>query len=174
VLHYAPRHYEVWGSGGVAPRNHNLGIKWRWASLPGEVSPVVFIYEVVWAPQPVWTWRRKKNSRHCPCRELNPGRPACSLVTVMTELDLVNNYETHDSPVIFCNYGDSSRIQVSFLFYLPTFRFCQTSFFTSNYSFHVNHTLLKLHVFLFGFIVAVVTIVLLQDHIAITENMAVH
>jgi hypothetical protein len=29
-------------------------------------------------------WRRKK-SRHYPCRELKPGLPACSLVSILTE-----------------------------------------------------------------------------------------
>jgi hypothetical protein len=30
-------------------------------------------------------WRGKK-SHHCPCRELNPCRPACSLFSILTEL----------------------------------------------------------------------------------------
>jgi hypothetical protein len=29
---------------------------------------------------------RRKTSHHCPCRELNPGRPARSLVSIPTEL----------------------------------------------------------------------------------------
>jgi hypothetical protein len=30
VLNQAPRHEEIWGSGGIAPRILNLGTIWRW------------------------------------------------------------------------------------------------------------------------------------------------
>jgi hypothetical protein len=31
-------------------------------------------------------WQREKKSFHCPCQELNPGHPAHSLVTTLTQL----------------------------------------------------------------------------------------
>jgi hypothetical protein len=33
----------------------------------------------------------EEKTRHCPCRELNPGRPAHSLVCIMTELSWLPN-----------------------------------------------------------------------------------
>jgi hypothetical protein len=33
----------------------------------------------------------KKNSPHCPCQESNPGRPARSLATIVTELSWIMN-----------------------------------------------------------------------------------
>jgi hypothetical protein len=37
-------------------------------------------------PEPLWARSRKERSHHCPCRELNPGRPTLSLVSILTEL----------------------------------------------------------------------------------------
>jgi hypothetical protein len=81
-----------WRSGGVAPATVNLGARWR-----GVVS---------FTPRPLYSRRKPtgthwigrlfglqnrsvhggegKVSRHCPCRELNPGRPARSLVIKQT------------------------------------------------------------------------------------------
>jgi len=38
TLHKTPRHEDVWGSGGIAPRTLKLGIKWRCGSgsYPGQ------------------------------------------------------------------------------------------------------------------------------------------
>jgi len=51
----------------------------------GKDTLVPTTQEVEWGPELVWTqWRREKN--HCPYRKPNRGRPARSLVTILTEL----------------------------------------------------------------------------------------
>jgi hypothetical protein len=42
--------------------------------------------EVRWAQEQAWTQWQGEKSLPCPCWELNPGHPACSLVTILTEL----------------------------------------------------------------------------------------
>jgi hypothetical protein len=52
---------------------------------PGKDPSVPIVQEDGWAPEPVWKrWRREKN--HCTYRESNSGRPASSLVTILTEM----------------------------------------------------------------------------------------
>jgi hypothetical protein len=34
---------------------------------------------------------KRKKSHCCPCRESNSGRPACSLISILTELPLILN-----------------------------------------------------------------------------------
>jgi len=52
--------------------------------LPGKERPVPVRFEAGWAAEPVWKrWRREENG---PCREFDTGRPARSLVTILTEL----------------------------------------------------------------------------------------
>jgi hypothetical protein len=54
--------------------------------LPGERAPYSTGYEAGWAPETIWTrWRRKKSIR-CPYRDSKAGRPARSLVIVVTEI----------------------------------------------------------------------------------------
>jgi hypothetical protein len=76
-------------SGGIAPRIFNLVTRWRCGQLhpPAALSPMIEPPEILdrslCTPEPVWTrWRRGKKSLPCPYRESNPGRPACSLVTI--------------------------------------------------------------------------------------------
>jgi hypothetical protein len=65
---------------------------------PGKEPPVPNGSEAGWAPEPVWTrWRRKK-SHHCTFRELNPGRPARSLVSTLTKLSR-----------LLCGYGGKQK-----------------------------------------------------------------
>jgi hypothetical protein len=81
-----------WGSGGIAPRILDLGIRWKWV--------------VSFTPRPLYP--RSKSPRHpldlrlggppsrsgrggeekipCSCRESNPSRLVRSLVTILTEL----------------------------------------------------------------------------------------
>jgi len=82
------------GSGGIAPRILNLDTRWNWV--------------VTFTPRPFYLRGKRprypvdrrlselqsrsgrdgeeKKSHHCPCRDFNPGRPARSLVTVLTDL----------------------------------------------------------------------------------------
>jgi hypothetical protein len=60
-------------------------------------APVAFLPELVWAPEPVWA-RWRKDSHHWPFREFNPGRPARSLVSVLTEVP-------QQSKFVFVAYG---------------------------------------------------------------------
>jgi hypothetical protein len=81
-----------WGSGGIASRTPNLGTRWR--------------FVVSYTPRPLYPLRKspwyqlnrglsgsqsrsgrggeENMSRRCPFRELNPGRPACSLVSILS------------------------------------------------------------------------------------------
>jgi hypothetical protein len=94
VVNYAPHHDNVLRSGEVAPRIYNLGTRRRrvisFMSRP--------LYPEVRSSGTHWTggWvghragldavAKRKKSRHCLCRELNPSRPARSLVSILTEL----------------------------------------------------------------------------------------
>jgi len=63
------------------------GGEWS-TSHPGHFTPWFPLRGRLDGPQDsVWMWWRKKNEAfHCPCQESNPGRPASSLVTILTEL----------------------------------------------------------------------------------------
>jgi hypothetical protein len=76
------------GCVGTAPRILSLGNRWKWVvsfhrrgSIPQSVSPWYQLDRRLCGPQ-----RRaergyeKRKSHHCPCQELEPGRPARSLV----------------------------------------------------------------------------------------------
>jgi hypothetical protein len=87
-----------WRSGGIAPRILNLGTSggdWS-ASRPGRVKPRGMrpcypLNKRLGGPQS-WSGRGgdEQTPYHCPCQELNPGRPSISLVTILTELPRVN------------------------------------------------------------------------------------
>jgi len=77
-----------WGSGGVCPRILKLG---EWSALrlgqstPGERPPCIHWMEgCVGFRDGLDTLSRRKIPS--PCRKSNHGRPAHSLVTIMTEL----------------------------------------------------------------------------------------
>jgi hypothetical protein len=77
------------GEWGTAPRVFNLGTRWRWvvSFTPGErASGILWIGGLVRTGSDLDTAVAKKKSHHCPCRELNRGRPAPSLVTILIEL----------------------------------------------------------------------------------------
>jgi hypothetical protein len=83
VLNLAPRHFDVWGIGGIAPLFLHLGTRLKWsASRPGRFTPGEE------APGTHWTggWvnptagldAEAERRRSDPCRESNPSPPACS------------------------------------------------------------------------------------------------
>lgn len=78
-------------TGGIAPLIHNRGTGWRWVasftsrplySRSRTSGPTK--QETVWAPDQVGRLCKTKISS--PCRDMNPGRPGRSLLTVPTEL----------------------------------------------------------------------------------------
>jgi hypothetical protein len=55
------------------------------ALTPGKELPVHVGREAGWVGWSAWAWWRTERNL-CSCRESNNGRPACSLVTILTEL----------------------------------------------------------------------------------------
>jgi hypothetical protein len=53
---------------------------------PAALPPVPIRYEARAPRRRSGRGGEGKKSRHCPCRELNPGHPARSLVCLLTEL----------------------------------------------------------------------------------------
>jgi hypothetical protein len=104
------------------PRHEDVLREWRYSYTPRPLY--------LRSKNPQYPWDRRlggpqsqsgqggeeKNSHHCPCRELNPGCPACSLVTILTELstpmfswDNVNRRATDLHIFVFClAYGNIS------------------------------------------------------------------
>jgi hypothetical protein len=84
MLNLAPRHGDVWGSGGIAPHILNLGARWRWV-VSFTHQPLYSLWKT---PGIHWRggWVVPKASLETvvkrkilnPCQELNPGCPACS------------------------------------------------------------------------------------------------
>jgi len=83
-----------WKSGGIAPCLLNLGARWRcvirfmpWLPYPWGKSCWYPLGRKLGGPH---SWcgcgGEEKNSHQCHCCELNPGSPACSLVSILTEI----------------------------------------------------------------------------------------
>jgi hypothetical protein len=96
-----------WGSGGVTTRILNFGTTWRWvvSFTPRPLCPRYQSDRRLDGPH---SWcgvsGEERKSRHCPCRELNPGRPARSLVIGWaTPAVRCNAYEKKIS--IWCCYS---------------------------------------------------------------------
>jgi hypothetical protein len=96
-LNQTQRDVDVLGSGGIAPRVRNLGIRWR--PVVSFNSSPLYSQGKTLQRCPFDKRLRGLQSRcgrvgeetkclpyPCPCQESNPGRPACSLVTKVTEL----------------------------------------------------------------------------------------
>jgi hypothetical protein len=92
MLNYLPRHDNKLGNGGIAPRNLNLDTGDDWSdSRPGSsnhgLTDLVPIRKEVGGP---WTSleavTKRKRFYRCPYREMNPDRPARSLISIPTEL----------------------------------------------------------------------------------------
>jgi hypothetical protein len=90
--HHAMKTY--WRSGGIA-QCINLGIIWRWVESfkPRPLYSRGKNHGTHWtggwgggpcAGLDIMAKRRKSN--YCPCRELNPGRPARRLVSILTQV----------------------------------------------------------------------------------------
>jgi hypothetical protein len=83
-----------WGSGGIAPRALDLSTRWRWVVsfmprplYPRSKSSRFLLNRRLGGPQSrSGRVGKEKISHHCRCRELDPGRLACSLVSILTEL----------------------------------------------------------------------------------------
>jgi hypothetical protein len=91
ILKQSPLHENVWGSGRIAPLNLNLGTVWRWVvsftlrpHYPGGKWPRYPFYRMDGPQRSLDAMAKRKDS--CPYRESNPGCPARSLVTILTEL----------------------------------------------------------------------------------------
>jgi hypothetical protein len=78
---------------------------------PVVLPPVHIGYEVVWAPKQSGCGDEEKKSNYWPCRDLNPGRSAQSLDSIMTEPSrlkyerllvfmtfVLNNFQSPDNP----------------------------------------------------------------------------
>jgi hypothetical protein len=83
-----------WGSSGIPPRILDLRTRWRWVvSLTPWLlysqgkSPWYPMDRRLWGPEPFWMqqWRGKFPT-FARNQTLNPDHPACSLVTVPTEM----------------------------------------------------------------------------------------
>jgi hypothetical protein len=93
--------------------------------------------EAGWVPEPVWTrWRREKNPRLC--LGSNFGRPACSLVTLLTDCtlyisNLVTDHDRHWHGCLEFQKPRFDSIQAQ-LAILPHFVFCllQVHFWTQS------------------------------------------
>jgi hypothetical protein len=83
-----------WGSGGAVPRIHNLGTRWRWMVifsswlLYTRLGSTLYVLDMtLGVPQSQsGPSGDEKEPHHCPCRDLNTGRPARSLGSILTEL----------------------------------------------------------------------------------------
>jgi hypothetical protein len=83
-----------WGSGGKDLRIIHLDTRWRWVIsfpplplYPAGNSPQYPLYRNLSGPQKWFGCSSEEEKyHHCPCRELNPGRPTRSLVSRQTEL----------------------------------------------------------------------------------------
>jgi hypothetical protein len=72
LTNWALRHEDVWGC-CIDPRFRDFGTRWRWVVSftlrcfipPSKESPVPFVLEAEWTPEPVWTAWRKENSWSC-------------------------------------------------------------------------------------------------------------
>jgi hypothetical protein len=90
-----PCHVDVWGNGGIAACILNLDARCR---RMVSFTPRPLYPHPVSAPVTHWVGGlggpqsrpgrggEEKKSHHAPCNELNPGRPARSLVTIPTRL----------------------------------------------------------------------------------------
>jgi hypothetical protein len=89
------------GSGGIAPRILNLGTRWKRVV---SFTPSRFNrrerdllrtgWEAECVVEPLCTWWRKENILSLPPPEIEPGRPARSLVTILTELSFLRQTDT--------------------------------------------------------------------------------
>jgi hypothetical protein len=92
IRHHAMRTY--WGNGGIAPRILNLGTRWKWVvsfmprpHYPRRKSPVIhWIGGWVGPRAGLGAVAKREKFHYWLCRESNAGRPARSLVSVLTEL----------------------------------------------------------------------------------------
>jgi hypothetical protein len=82
------------GSGGIAPYILKLSTVWRWVVnfmswplYPWGKSSCYPLNIRLSATQSQSGWGGKeKNSHNCPCWELNHSHPACSIVSILTQL----------------------------------------------------------------------------------------
>jgi len=90
MLSQAPHRKDVWEVGGTAP-HINFGIRWMW--MVSFTSRRLYLWQnwsryprrnLSWTQSPCERGDEEKNPSTC--RETNPGCPACSLVTILTEL----------------------------------------------------------------------------------------
>jgi hypothetical protein len=83
-----------WESGDITPRILNLGTRWRWvfsftarSLYPRRKSPRYPLDGRLGGPQSrAGRGGEEEKSHHCLCQELNPSRPARSVVPTLTEL----------------------------------------------------------------------------------------
>jgi hypothetical protein len=66
-----------WGSGGIAPCILDVGTRWKWVvSFTPRPLCTHCIADWVGLIAGIDAMTKRKISHHCPCRELNPSRPA--------------------------------------------------------------------------------------------------
>jgi hypothetical protein len=92
-----PRQEDVWVNGGIGPRIFNLGARWRSVSHPGCFTPggkrLPYPLDRGGLVDPRAGLDggdgREEESLPCCCRELHPGRPTYTLVTILTVVFLL-------------------------------------------------------------------------------------
>jgi hypothetical protein len=97
-----------WESGGIAPCILNLGTTWTWVVTftPRPLYPRVESPRCPYDKKLGGRQNRygrcgeEKKSYHCPSRELNTGRPARSLVTILTELPRLYTFKSETNPLV--------------------------------------------------------------------------
>jgi hypothetical protein len=112
--HHAMKAY--WGSGRIAPLILNLSTAWRWV-VSLTPRPLCVRWKSPRYPLDRRLYRPRNRSERdgevknpCPCRESNPGRPACSSVAILTELRINSRFSMSTCVVLHFHFPGDDRM----------------------------------------------------------------